>query len=127
MKKILFILIPMLFIAIGTVSAQKKAVIVADTTVYDFGEIKEEGGIVSCVFKINNAGEAPLVITRVITPCGCTTTEWTKEPIAPGESGEIKVSYNPAGRPGPFTKILSIYSNGKNGSYALTIRGKVLQ
>ncbi len=127
MKKILFILIPMLFIAIGTVSAQKKAVIVADTTVYDFGEIKEEGGIVSCVFKINNAGEAPLVITRVITPCGCTTTEWTKEPIAPGESGEIKVSYNPAGRPGPFTKVLSIYSNGKNGSYALTIRGKVLQ
>lgn len=117
----------MLFIAIGTVSAQKKAVIVADTTVYDFGEIKEEGGIVSCVFKINNAGEAPLVITRVITPCGCTTTEWTKEPIAPGESGEIKVSYNPAGRPGPFTKVLSIYSNGKNGSYALTIRGKVLQ
>ena len=127
MKKILFILIPMLFITIGTVSAQKKAVIVADTTVYDFGEIKEEGGIVSCVFKINNAGEAPLVITRVITPCGCTTTEWTKEPIAPGESGEIKVSYNPAGRPGPFTKVLSIYSNGKNGSYALTIRGKVLQ
>lgn len=127
MKKILFILIPMLFIAIGTVSAQKKAVIVADTTVYDFGEIKEEGGIVSCVFKINNAGEAPLVITRVITPCGCTTTEWTKEPIAPGESGEIKVSYNPAGRPGPFTKVLSIYSNGKNGSYALTIRGNVLQ
>ena len=127
MKKILFILIPMLFIAIGTVSAQKKAVIVADTTVYDFGEIKEEGGIVSCVFKINNAGEAPLVITRVITPCGCTTTEWTKEPIAPVESGEIKVSYNPAGRPGPFTKVLSIYSNGKNGSYALTIRGKVLQ
>lgn len=127
MKKILFILIPMLFIAIGTVSAQKKAVIVADTTIYDFGEIKEEGGIVSCVFKINNAGEAPLVITRVITPCGCTTTEWTKEPIAPGESGEIKVSYNPAGRPGPFTKVLSIYSNGKNGSYALTIRGKVLQ
>ena len=127
MKKILFILIPMLFIAIGTVSAQKKAVIVADTTVYDFGEIKEEGGIVSCVFKINNAGEAPLVITRVITPCGCTTTDWTKEPIAPGESGEIKVSYNPAGRPGPFTKVLSIYSNGKNGSYALTIRGKVLQ
>ena len=127
MKKILFILIPMLFIAIGTVSAQKKAVIVADTTVYDFGEIKEEGGIVSCVFKINNAGEAPLVITRVITPCGCTTTEWTKEPIAPGESGEIKVSYNTAGRPGPFTKVLSIYSNGKNGSYALTIRGKVLQ
>ena len=127
MKRIIFLLTA-LVLSLGALSAQQKqAVISAKETVYDFGEIKEADGKVAHTFVIENTGDAPLVLTRVIASCGCTTPEWTKEPIAPGESGEIKVSYNPAGRPGPFTKVLSIYSNGKNGSYALTIRGKVLQ
>ena len=70
-------------------------------------------------------GDAPLVLTRVIASCGCTTPEWTKEPIAPGKSGDVKITYNPAGRPGVFAKAISIYSNGKKGSYILTIKGKV--
>ncbi|MFA6877071.1 MAG: DUF1573 domain-containing protein, partial [Parabacteroides sp.] len=80
---------------------------------------------VSHVFKIDNTGSAPLVLTRVIASCGCTTPEWTKEPIAPGKSGDVKLIYDPKNRPGPFTKTVSIYSNGKKGSYILTIRGEV--
>lgn len=125
MKRIIFLLTA-LVLSIGALSAQqKKAVISAKETIYDFGEIKEADGKVSHTFKIDNTGDAPLVLTRVIASCGCTTPEWTKEPIAPGKSGDVKITYNPDGRPGVFAKAISIYSNGKKGSYILTIKGKV--
>lgn len=106
--------------------AQKKAVIAADETSHDFGQIKEADGKVSATFVVKNTGDAPLAITRVIASCGCTTPEWTKEPIAPGASGNIKITYDPKGRPGPFSKTISVYSNGKTGSFILTIRGEVI-
>ena len=124
MKRIVFIFMAIL-LATGLASAQKKAVISAETTSYDFGKIKEADGKVSHVFEISNAGDMPLVITRIIASCGCTTTEWPKEPIAPGKTAKIKVSFNPARRPGPFTKTFSIYSNGKVGSFIMNIRGEV--
>lgn len=124
MKQIIFIFMAIL-LATGMASAQQKAVISAEQTSYDFGTIKEADGKVSHTFQIKNQGDKPLVITRVIASCGCTTPEWTKEPIAPGKTGDIKVTYDPAGRPGPFTKTISVYSNGKTGSFVLTIRGDV--
>ena len=114
MKQIIFIFMAIL-LATGIASAQNKAVISADETSFDFGTIKEANGNVSHTFKIKNTGEAPLVLTR----------EWTKEPIAPGKTGDIKITYNPKDRPGPFVKTISVYSNGKTGSFILTIRGEV--
>lgn len=125
MKQIIFIFMAIM-LAVGTASADGGAVISADETSYDFGQIEEDEGKVSVTFTIKNAGDAPLVITRVIASCGCTTPEWTREPIAPGKSGDIKVTYNPQGRPGPFSKTISVYSNGKTGSFVLTIRGEVI-
>jgi len=119
MKQIIFIFMAIL-LATGIASAQNKAVISADETSFDFGTIKEANGNVSHTFKIKNSGEAPLVLTRVIASCGC-----TKEPIAPGKTGDIKITYNPKDRPGPFVKTISVYSNGKTGSFILTIRGEV--
>ena len=125
MKQIIFIFMAIL-LATGIASAQKgKAVISAEVTSRDFGTIKEADGEVSCTFTIKNAGEGPLVLTRVIASCGCTTPEWTKEPIAPGKTGDVKITYNPKGRPGAFAKTISIYSNGKTGSFILMIRGNV--
>ena len=124
MKQIIFIFMAIL-LATGIASAQNKAVISADETSFDFGTIKEANGNLSHTFKIKNSGEAPLVLTRVIASCGCTTPEWTKEPIAPGKTGDIKITYNPKDRPGPFVKTISVYSNGKTGSFILTIRGEV--
>lgn len=124
MKQVIFIFMAVL-LATGIASAQQKAVIAAEQTSYDFGTIKEADGKVSHTFQIKNEGNMPLVITRVIASCGCTTPEWTKEPIAQGKTGDIKVTYDPAGRPGPFTKTISVYSNGKTGSFILTIRGNV--
>ncbi|WP_293711553.1 DUF1573 domain-containing protein [uncultured Parabacteroides sp.] len=125
MKQIIFIFMAIL-LATGMASAQKKAVISADQTSHDFTQIKEADGKVSTTFVVKNTGEAPLVITRVIASCGCTTPEWTKEPIAPGQTGDIKITYDPKGRPGPFSKTISVYSNGKTGSFILTIRGEVI-
>lgn len=124
MKQIVFIFMAIL-LATGMASAQKKAVISADKTSFEFGTIKEADGKVSHTFQITNKGEMPLVITRVIASCGCTTPEWPKEPIAPGKDAEIKVTFDPAGRPGPFSKTISVYSNGKVGSFILNIRGEV--
>ncbi|MCK9343765.1 MAG: DUF1573 domain-containing protein [Massilibacteroides sp.] len=125
MKKILFICTIMLF-AIGTLSAQKKAVISTAIARHDFGEIKEADGKVSHTFIIKNEGNMPLVLTRVIASCGCTTSEWPKAPLAPGKTAPVKITYDPKGRPGPFVKTISIYSNGKSGSFILTIRGQVI-
>lgn len=103
MKQIIFIFMAIL-LATGMASAQKKAVISAEQTSHDFGQIKEADGKVSATFAVKNTGDAPLVITRVIASCGCTTPEWTKEPIAPGQSGDIKITYDPKGRPGRSLK-----------------------
>ena len=81
MKQIIFIFMAIL-LATGMASAQNKAVISAAETSHDFGTIKEANGNVSHTFIIKNTGEAPLVLTRVIASCGCTTPDWTKEPIA---------------------------------------------
>lgn len=116
-----------LLLAIGFVFAQagKGAVISAASPEFDFGIIKEANGKVSHTFTIKNAGDAPLVITRVATPCACTTPEYSQEPIAPGKEGRITVTFNPAGRPGPFFKNIAVYSNGRDGAFTLRIKGKV--
>lgn len=127
MKRILFAFALILLTA-GAVSAQQKeaSIAVVDSAVFDFGDIQEAGGPATHVFKIKNEGEVALVVTKVVASCGCTTPDWTKEPIPSGGTGEIKVTYDPTNRPGPFTKTISVYSNGKTGSYILTIKGKVI-
>jgi hypothetical protein len=129
MKQIAF-LITAILLTTGMVSAQQTqssgASIVVTETEHDFGDVKESAGNVSYTFTVKNEGTAPLVLTRVVASCGCTTPEWTREPIAPGKTGKVTVTYNPAGRPGSFTKTISIFSNGKSGSYQLFIRGNVV-
>lgn len=129
MKKVVFLLVT-LFFSLGVALAQngKKdngAVISAEKTEFDFGTIKEVNGPVSHVFVIKNVGTAPLVITRVNAACGCTKPEFSTEPIAPGKESKIKVTYNPAGRPGQFVKTVAVYSNGKDGAFTLQVKGTV--
>jgi len=127
MKRIL-LLSALVCMFAGMAKAQERAAVISaiDSAVFDFGNVKEADGPVSHVFKLKNTGEAPLVITSANASCGCTTPEWTKEPIAPGKSGEIKVTYNVVGRPGQFTKTINVVSNVKTGTYVLTIKGNVI-
>lgn len=104
----------------------QKPVIVFETNSHDFGKINEEDGKATFVFNFTNKGNAPMVVSRVQASCGCTTPTWTKEPIEPGRKGSITVTYNPLGRPGAFTKSITVYSNSSEEQVNLTIRGEVI-
>jgi hypothetical protein len=108
----------------ATAIAQKPK-IVFDELEHDFGNFKESDGVQTTTFKFTNKGESPLVLNNVRASCGCTTPKWTREPVAPGNSGEIQVSYNPKNRPGSFNKSVMISSNAENGTTVLRIKGRV--
>lgn len=110
----------------GVASAQK-AVITCEKTVHNFGEIKEADGKVSHTFVVKNEGTTPLVISNVTASCGCTTPDWTKEPIPAGKTGEVKVTFDPKNRLGNFMKTIRLYGNGMKNGFLLSIRGKVLK
>lgn len=115
-----------LFAGINIAFAQAKPEISVDKAIHDFGKVNEEAGNISCEFVIKNTGNAPLVISRVTASCGCTTPDWTKSPIAPGATGTVKATYGAKGRPGPFSKTISVYTNAQDGAYMLTIKGDVI-
>ncbi|MBC7923263.1 MAG: DUF1573 domain-containing protein [Ferruginibacter sp.] len=77
---------------------------------HDFGDI-QQGDKVSYTFKFTNTGSQPLVISEVKTTCGCTATSWTKEPVAPGATGEVAATFNSAGKRSTQRKVIAIYSN----------------
>ncbi len=92
---------------------------------HDFGYIQEEGGDVSHQFQFTNTGDEPLLIIRTRTNCGCTASKYPKEPIAPGESGTIEVTFSPNGRPGEFRKEIKAYTNAGSSPVKLVITGIV--
>ena len=95
-------------------------------TEHDFGKINEADGRVSTVFEFKNEGMAPLILSNVRASCGCTTPTWTKEPIEPGQTGSITVTYNPNGRPGRFQKTVTITSNATEPTKRVYIKGEVI-
>jgi len=104
----------------------QEPVITFEKTEHDFGKINESDGRVSTVFKFKNEGMAPLVLSNVRASCGCTTPTWTKEPIEPGQTGSITVTYNPNGRPGRFQKTVTITSNASEPTKKVYIKGEVI-
>jgi hypothetical protein len=122
MKKLL-LLIPIL--AIG-VSLSGQPIMKLSVTEHDFGSFKEEAGPQTFNFVVTNTGSSPLVIQNIVASCGCTTPDWTKEPIGPGAKGKITAVYDPKDRPGQFNKTLSVYSNSDPNIVVLTIKGEVL-
>ena len=104
----------------------QKAVISFEEKTHDFGKVNEEDGKITYVFDFVNRGISPLVVNKVQASCGCTTPTWTKEPIEPGKKGTITVTYNPSGRPGAFTKTITVYSNATDEQMLLTIHGEVI-
>jgi hypothetical protein len=95
-------------------------------TEHNFGELPE-GPKASVDFVFTNTGNKPLILTDVKASCGCTTPDWPKEPILPGQTSKIKVEYNTQGRPGEFTKSITITSNIDDGQPRMIyIKGKVI-
>ena len=104
----------------------QQPVITFEKTEHDFGKINEGDGRVSVDFEFKNEGMAPLVLSNVRASCGCTTPTWTKEPVEPGQTGSITVTYNPNGRPGRFQKTVTITSNATEATTRVYIKGEVL-
>lgn len=92
---------------------------------HDFGIVSENGGPVSTDFIVKNNMNEPILINKVRASCGCTTPKWTKEPIAPGKTGKITVTYNPQGRPGSFSKTVTIMTSGNPERIVTRIKGVV--
>jgi hypothetical protein len=123
MKKILFLTV-MLLGCMTMAMAQKPAEIKFDKLTHSFGTFDEKNPVVSCTFTFTNVGEQPLIINQAVASCGCTVPEYTKTPIQPGETGEIKVTYNGAGKfPGHFKKSITVRTNGAVEMTRLYIEG----
>jgi uncharacterized protein (DUF58 family) len=91
----------------------------------DFGDIVQ-GAKVEHTFVLTNSGTVPLVISNVAATCGCTVPSWPKEPVAPGKTAEIKVSFNSAGKMGQQNSVVRIYSNASEPIEKISLISNVL-
>jgi len=90
---------------------------------HDFGKIPHNKPA-TFEFAFSNEGDAPIIISEVVSSCGCSVAEFTKTPIKPSGNGTIKVTFN-AAVTGPFTKSFTVKSNTKTPVKILTIKGIV--
>lgn len=109
-----------LFLGFAALSAQE---ISFEQEVIDYGQIEQgSNGVRS--FVVKNTGDKPLLIKSISSSCECTIPEKPEKPILPGQTGEIKVSYNTE-HPGKFSKSITVYSNDeKSARKILRIRGR---
>lgn len=92
---------------------------------YEFGKIKQ-GESVSYNFKFVNAGKSPLIIKEATATCGCTVPEFPKSPIGAGETGEIKVTFNSAGKEGLQDKVVTVVANTIPANTEVHLIGEVI-
>ena len=131
MKKLSAVLGIFLFFTVA-VSAQESAKVESaggaemtfDSEVIDYGTIAQNADGLR-TFKFTNTGNAPLIISNAKGSCGCTVPTWPKQPINPGEQGEIKVKYA-TNRVGPINKSVTVTSNASTPTKVLRIKGNVL-
>lgn len=122
MKQLISIIITILAIGVNSAAAQLRF----ESPEWDFGTVAEADGRVSHTFTGENTGDAPLVILDVVTTCGCTVPDFSRQPLRPGDRTQITVTFDPAGRPGLFEKTLAVYSTERQRVATLTVRGQVV-
>lgn len=129
MKRIVFVAVLILgVLALNAQDVSKEEVkkngpeIKFEETLHDYGEIAINGDG-AYKFDFTNIGNEPLILSKPRSSCGCTVPSWPKEPILPGETSTIKVTYNTR-KAGSFNKTVTIYSNSK--TVLLRIKGKVV-
>lgn len=92
-------------------------------TVHDFGKIPQNKPVTH-EFRFTNTGNSPLIISSVQASCGCTVTDYSKDPIAPGTEGYVKATYD-AAKAGVFTKTVTVNANAEESVVRLMIKGEV--
>ncbi len=132
MKKYLFLLGITMFYAVTSIAQNvelasnknSKAVFAWENQAVDLGQIPQ-GIPAEASFTFTNNGTTPIVISDVKPSCGCTATEWPKEPVMPGKSAVIKAKYN-ATKAGNFNKTVKVTANTAQSITTLTLRGEVV-
>ena len=104
--------------------SEKQAIIKFDNEWHDFGTLLQ-GEVVTYSFHFTNTGNMPLIISSVKSSCGCTVGDYPREPIAPGKTGDIKVTYNSSGHHGFQSRFLTVMSNTNPAKTTLRIKGTV--
>ena len=124
MKKVILLFI-VCTIANMVYAQQTDTTVVFQKIVHDFGTILDSDGVQSYSFEFSNKGNYPVTIQKVTSSCGCTTPDWTKEPVVPGQKGYVKVSFNPSGIT-TFNKSITVNIAGGNPEVVvLHIQGNV--
>jgi len=93
---------------------------------HDFGKIKQ-GDKVNYKFNFTNTGKTPLIIANAVASCGCTTPDWPKGPIKPGDGGQINVTFNSMGKRGLQDKMITITANTNPPQTVVHLIGEVLE
>ena len=124
-----FLFLTLMIMSIGYMAAQAQADIKFDKMSHNFGDFPETDPVVKCTFTFTNVGDGPLVVHQVVASCGCTVPEYTQEPIMPGKTGTIQVTYSGRGKyPGHFSKSITVRSNAKSAErIKLTIEGNMTE
>lgn len=126
MKKLGLLVSLLVFVFAFQANAQESsAAITFKEKSIDFGDITQ-GDKVSHTFQFTNTGKAPLIISNVAVTCGCTATNWPKEPVAPGKTSEISVSFNSAGKMGAQNSVIRVYSNASEPIEKISLISNVL-
>lgn len=127
MKQLLSLLL--LFVAVtATAQTEGGARIRLHTTSHNFGDTPRRGGDVVFPLTVTNEGDAPLILTRVVTTCSCVKGFFDKRPIPAGECAIIEVVYQPQkSNAGVFNKVLQIHSNAVNGRQVFTVQGNAVE
>ena len=114
-----------LILSCAMTSAQVKIgdSIEVDKITHNFGDVLLASGPISCEYTITNTGEEPCVIYNVVTSCGCTEAEWTRQPLKKGEQGKISVTYSNDEGPYPFDKSITVYLSSIKKPLILKLKG----
>ena len=125
MKRLFTVVAAALMFSCIAAQAQEKITdgLEIDKFVHNFGDILLDSGPVSATFTLKNTGNKPVVIYNVTTTCGCTNVDWTKEPIRPGKTGTVSVTYSNDEGPYPFDKSLTMYLSELKKPVILKLRG----
>lgn len=108
----------------GSKSGNTFGTVQFDRTIYDFGDIMLSDGPVTATFTAKNIGSKPVVIYNVVSSCGCTNVEWTRQPLKKNETGTIKATYSNDEGAYPFDKTLTVYISGQKKPVILRLRGE---
>jgi len=127
MKRVILLLVLLSGYILSEAQSSTGAAIKWEKSTYDFGDVTQ-GEKVEHTFRFTNTGDKDLVITNVEVTCGCTTPKgWPRDPIPPGEKGELTVAFNSAGKIGKQNKVITITSNSAGSVNQVMFSATVLE